>query len=72
MTQTWGSRSSGSTSPKTVTNEKRHREYMNDKEKCRRDESYGRKDYFDVKTPNQTREVYATMIPWAGNFGHDR
>ena len=58
-------------------NERRLREEMRTKDKCSRvrEERYGRKDYFYLKTPNQTREMYATrlsMLPWAGNYGHDR
>ena len=58
-------------------NEERLRKEMETKEKCEkiRNELYGRKGYFQHKTPHQTREMYATRVsmqPWAGNFSHDR
>ena len=58
-------------------NERRLRQEMEGKEKCKRIrlDDYGRKEYFSEKTPSQTREMFATrlsMHPWAGNFSNDR
>ena len=60
-----------------LENERRLRQEMSDKEKCSkiRQELYGRKPYFSLKTPSQTRDMFATKVfmkPWAGNFRHDR
>ena len=57
-------------------NEDNLRKQMSVMKKCERirKEEYGRKQYFHLKTPYETRERYATrvfMLPWAGNFTHD-
>ena len=60
-----------------LENERRLRQAMEDKDKCARigTETYGRKLYFNSKTPSETREMFATRVfmkPWAGNFKNDR
>ena len=57
-------------------NESRLRKTMQGKEKCTKilSESYGRKEYFNLTTPNQVRMYFSSrvsMLPLAGNFSRD-
>ena len=58
-------------------NERRLRQATEYKEKCVkiRKELYGRKLYFNSKTPSHTRDMFATRVfmnPWADNYKNHR